>query len=680
MKSIRNVLVSILALVTIVVFIFQSVFTFIQFRSIMFAEQQDKLQLQAVKEATHLQGLLENTGKLTQSFSYAVSNGDLASIANMEQTLVDVVSADPLIVGGGFWMEPFVFDPNQRLFGRYAARGESGVALDPQYADGTYDYLSQDWYKVGLVDAQLVWTEPYADPISQVPMITAESPIRHDGKIAGTVTMDIGLSELNKTVENLKVGETGYGFIVSKSGIYVSHRDSTKNLKVSITDETETGVRDIADTILQAAEPGITMVSIDGKEHYASYSPIGNTGMTLVTLLPTAEIMGPINQFFAISAVIFVISIAIFICVLYWFVNRQVAQPLKKLKDGIYRLVENKELTQSIDIKRKDEIGQVANALNTFIEDLHGTVRNINDYTVQVEGVAQNSSAKAQEAKLAFQQVAVSFQEVAHGTENQLHSSEESARAMEEMAIGIQRVAEASSTMADSAKKMADEALLGNDSIGKVTTQMDSIHQSVNHSAEAVKSLDSRSQEISQIVEVIANIASQTNLLALNAAIEAARAGEQGRGFAVVADEVRKLAEQSNDSATQIANLIAEIQKETSFAVEAMNEGSEQVNIGIAVARDAGEAFQRIMDSTQVVSDQIQDISSVAEQMSAAAEEVTASIQQLSHIARESANSASGVSASVEDQLSSMNDLSTSAEKLSHMANDLKLLVGKFKV
>lgn len=680
MKSIRNVLVTILALVTIVVFIFQSVFTFIQFRAIMFAEQQDKLQLQVAKEASYLEGLLEKTGKLTQSFSYAVSNGELASIASLERTLVDVVEADPLIVGGGFWMEPYVFDPQQRLFGRYAARGDSGVALDPQYADGTYDYLSQDWYKVGLVDAQLVWTEPYEDPISQVPMITAESPIRRDGKIAGTVTMDIGLSELNKSVENLKVGVTGYGFIVSKSGIYVAHRDSSKNLKASITDETETGVRDIAETILQATEPGITTISIEGKEHYVSYSPIGNTGMTLATLLPTAEIMGPINQFFTLSAVIFFVSVVIFICVLYWFINRQVAQPLKKLKEGINLLVENKDLNQSIEIKSKDEIGQVANALNAFIADLHGIVRNINDYTVEVEGVAQNSSAKANAAKNAFQQVAASFQEVAHGTENQLHSSEESARAMEEMAIGIQRIAEASSTMADSSQKMAQEALLGNDSIGRVTTQMDSIHHSVSNSAQAVQSLDSRSQEISQIVEVIASIASQTNLLALNAAIEAARAGEQGRGFAVVADEVRKLAEQSNDSATQIANLIAEIQKETSFAVQAMNEGSEQVNIGIAVAKDAGEAFHRIMESTQVVSDHIRDISSVAEQMSAAAEEVSASIQQLSMIARESANSAANVAVSVEDQLFSMNDLSASAENLSRMAKDLKQLVGKFKV
>lgn len=363
---------------------------------------------------------------------------------------------------------------------------------------------------------------------------------------------------------------------------------------------------------------------------------------------------------------------------LYWFINRQVARPLLQLKAGIVNLVEKKDLTQTIPIQRKDEIGDVATAVNTFIVDLHGMMKNISGYTGQVGTVSATSAEKANEARQAFGQVASSFQEVASGTENQQHSAEESARAMEEMAIGIQRIAEASSTMAESSKNMANEAVAGNQSIDKVSGQMDSINRSVSHSADVVRSLDSRSAEISQIVEVIASIASQTNLLALNAAIEAARAGEQGRGFAVVADEVRKLAEQSNDSANQIANLITEIQRETTSAVIAMDEGTREVETGIQVAKDTGEAFRRIMESTQDVADQIQEISSVAEQMSAATEQVTASILQLSSIAKESASSASSVAASTEEQRISMNQLSTSAEQLNQMAKELQQMINRF--
>lgn len=678
MRSIKNVLVTILAAITIGIFILQLVFGFLQFEQIISNEVEAKLQMQVAKEAAYLNGMLDKTGKLSETLTYSVSHGSKETIKQMEGTLVDVVASEPLIVGGGFWMEPYSFDSSQKLYGRYAIRNNDKVELDPAYSDGSYDYLAQDWYKAGMVDKPYVWTEPYADPISKVPMVTAIAPIKVGGKISGTTTLDIGLTELNKSIENLKVGETGYGFIVSKSGIYVSHRDAQKNLQVKITDESETGLRDIANQITEATATGMTQATMAGQTQYVTFAPIGETGMTLATVMPAAEINGPITQYFYISLIIFGVSISIFLVLLYWFVNRQVARPLLQLKASIVNLVEKKDLTQTIPIRRKDEIGDVATAVNAFITDLHGMMQNINGYTGQVGTVSETSATKAHEARLAFGQVASSFQEVATGTENQQHSAEESARAMEEMAIGIQRIAEASSTMAESSKHMANEAVAGNQSVEKVSGQMDSINRSVSHSADVVRSLDSRSAEISQIVEVIASIASQTNLLALNAAIEAARAGEQGRGFAVVADEVRKLAEQSNDSANQIANLITEIQRETTSAVQAMDEGTREVEAGIQIAHETGEAFRRIMDSTQDVADQVQEISSVAEQMSAATEQVTASILQLSSIAKESAESASSVAASTEEQRISMNQLSTSAEQLNQMAKELQQMINRF--
>ncbi|MED1781210.1 methyl-accepting chemotaxis protein [Brevibacillus fortis] len=678
MRSIKNVLVTILAAITIGIFILQLVFGFLQFEQIISNEVEAKLQMQVAKEAAYLNGMLDKTGKLSETLTYSVSHGSKETIKQIEGTLVDVVASEPLIVGGGFWMEPYSFDSSQKLYGRYAIRNNDKVELDPAYSDGSYDYLAQDWYKAGMVDKPYVWTEPYADPISKVPMVTAIAPIKVGGKISGTTTLDIGLTELNKSIENLKVGETGYGFIVSKSGIYVSHRDAQKNLQVKITDESETGLRDIANQITEATATGMTQTTIDGQNQCVTFAPIGETGMMLATVMPAAEINGPITQYFYISLIIFGVSISIFLVLLYWFINRQVARPLVQLKAGIVNLVEKKDLTQTIPIRRKDEIGDVATAVNAFIEDLHGMMKNISGYTGQVGTVSDTSAKKAHEARLAFGQVASSFQEVATGTENQQHSAEESARAMEEMAIGIQRIAEASSTMAESSKHMANEAVAGNQSVEKVSGQMDSINRSVSHSADVVRSLDSRSAEISQIVEVIASIASQTNLLALNAAIEAARAGEQGRGFAVVADEVRKLAEQSNNSANQIANLITEIQRETTSAVQAMDEGTREVETGIQIAYETGEAFRRIMDSTQDVADQIQEISSVAEQMSAATEQVTASILQLSSIAKDSAASASSVAASTEEQRISMNQLSTSAEQLNQMAKELQQMINRF--
>lgn len=677
MRSIKNVLVSILAIITISIFVMQMTFGFIQVKQMLTKEAQEKLQLQVRQEAAYLNGILDKTGKQSELLTCIIANGSKEEIASIEGILKDVVGRDPLIVGGGFWMEPNAFDPAQSLYARYAERTNDKVELNEEYSSG-YDYRSQDWYKAGLVDKKYVWTEPYVDPVSKVLMITAVSAIRKEGKIIGTTTLDIGLTELTKSIENLKVGQNGYGFVVSKAGIYVAHKDAKKNLQVKITDESETGLRDIGKSIAEATAPGIRTTEIGASEQYVTYSPIGETGMTLVTVLPTSEIMGPVNQYFTISLIIFGVSISILLALLYWFINRQVARPLLLLKAGIVNLVEKKDLTQKIPIQRKDEIGHVATALNEFITDLHGMMKNISGYSEQVEAVSNTSADKAHQAKTAFDQVAASFHEVASGTENQLHGAKESARAMEEMAVGIQRIAEASSTMADSSKNMATEAVLGNKSVEKVAEQMDSINRSVSQSAAVVRSLDSRSEEISQIVEVIASIASQTNLLALNAAIEAARAGEQGRGFAVVADEVRKLAEQSNCSASQIADLITEIQKETASAVQAMDNGTREVQTGIQVTGETGDAFRRIMDATQNVADQIQEISSVAEQMSAAAEQVAASILQLSTIAKDSAASASTVSEATDEQRESMNELSVCAAELSGMAKELQQLINNF--
>lgn len=680
MKSIKSVLVLLLALITIIIFVAQSAFSFTQMKRIVLDEEQGKLRLQVEKEASQFYGTLDRIGKLTETLTYPISFAAPGDIGKLEGAVTGIVGSDSLIVGGGFWMEPNALDPTKRMLARYALNNKGEVKIDPQYNDESYNYLEEDWYKAGLVDKKYVWTEPYVDAVSKVPMTTAVSAIRKNGKIIGVTTMDVALADLSKRIQELKVGQTGYGFIISASGTYVSHRDSAKNMAAKITDSSEEGLNQLGKTILEAKEPGMSTTTIGGNENLVTYSPIGDTGLTLVTVLPTAEIMGPIDRLFSTSLTIFAVSIVVFLIVLYWFINRQVAKPLLQLKQGIDKLVEERDLTKQIAIHRKDEIGSVASSLNRFIAELLGIIRTINDSALHVDDVSQQSSEKASEAKVAFNQVAASFQDVASGMDNQQHSAEESARAMEEMAIGIQRVAEASSTLAESSAEMAEYTEAGNGSIQKMMAQMSAIHHSVSHSTQIVNSLYSRSQEISHIAEVIASIASQTNLLALNAAIEAARAGEQGRGFAVVADEVRKLAEQSNAQASQIGRLIAEIQTETASAVSAMDEGTREVHTGISVAQDTGETFRKIETSTRFVADQIQEITAVAEEMSAATEQVTASIVELSTISKASASSASNAAASAGNQLESMRELSHSATDLSDLAKELRETVSKFRV
>ncbi|MFC4767465.1 methyl-accepting chemotaxis protein [Effusibacillus consociatus] len=338
------------------------------------------------------------------------------------------------------------------------------------------------------------------------------------------------------------------------------------------------------------------------------------------------------------------------------------------------------DLRVRLDLGKVGELKPIASSINQMSDTWEKILKQVGATSYQLGNLSEQLTASAQASTEAGNRIAAAIQEVANGAEIQARGADESVTAMQEMAIGIQRVAESSSTVSETSFEMSHQAEQGNECVQQAVRQINSIYESVNHSAAVVKLLGERSHAIGQIVEVITGIASQTNLLALNAAIEAARAGEQGRGFAVVADEVRKLAEQSEASAGQIAKLIQEIQADTSKAVKAMGEGIQVVEDGMSLFQNAGESFEQIVQSIRRVSDQIQEISAVSQQMSAGAEQVLASVEEMTRIAGNTETNSQSVAALSEEQLASMEQISMSAASLNRSAQHLQQMISQFKV
>jgi methyl-accepting chemotaxis protein len=255
---------------------------------------------------------------------------------------------------------------------------------------------------------------------------------------------------------------------------------------------------------------------------------------------------------------------------------------------------------------------------------------------------------------------------MAHGSEESSSQTDQVATAVEQMSATVMEVAKNSSQAAESTKKASETAVKGGEIVNLAIDGMNRIAEAVRESSSTIQTLGANSNQIGEIIAVIDDIADQTNLLALNAAIEAARAGEQGRGFAVVADEVRKLAERTTKATKEIATMIKSIQSDTNGAVSSMESGTKEVEEGVEITLKAGEALNEIVNNVQHVSDMISQIATASEEQSAAADQISTSIESIASVTKESATGAQ--------------QSSSACQELSRLALELREMVGQFKL
>lgn len=363
----------------------------------------------------------------------------------------------------------------------------------------------------------------------------------------------------------------------------------------------------------------------------------------------------------------------------YYLIRKKLA-PVQTLSHHSRKVAEGDLTVEKLNVSSNDEIGELAQNFNLMVDNLKNIIESVSKVSGHVANASHVLSANMQEVANTNNQVVASMQEVAGGADAQAEKANNSTRIIEEMSIGIQTVAVSAAQISESSTTATEEAEKGNDSTRKSVDQIRSISEVVNESASRVKLLGERSEKIEEIVDLITGIASQTNLLALNAAIEAARAGEAGSGFAVVAEEVRKLAEQSEGSARQIADLISQIQKDTVESVKLMDNAVEEVNSGLQIVSESERSFGSILSSIHQVAEEIQELSATFEEMAAGTEEVTDSVKQMETISISSRDNTKAVAEVSVSQLDTIHQASDEAQLLRELSDELQETVNKFKI
>lgn len=564
-----------------------------------------------------------------------------------------------------FFEQYAALHPETSLIYYGTKEGKSLIVPDPQVA-ADFDPRERPWYEAAMKEpGKAVVSRPYLSADENKDITISVSMATVDG--SGVIGIDLKLENIRATFSDIKVGKEGYAILLDGDQHYIVHPIRAAGEKVS----------ESADEKMYESDQGEYTFVGEGEHKYMTYITNTLTGWKIGGMIYLSEIDAaakPIIYNTLLTGVICLLVGFVFIS----FMIQSIIRPIRSLKEQAQSVSEG-DLTQIIQVKSTDEIGELAAAFQVMQQKLRSLIGKVGEGAEHVARTSGELTSSSEQTTETSQHIAQAVQEIADGAERQTLGLEQNTAALDEIAQGVMLIAERTNAVAELAKNSSAQAEEGSRSVEQTGNQMSSIYQSVEQSNNMIRSLHERSREIGEITKLIGDIAGQTNLLALNAAIEAARAGDHGSGFAVVANEVRKLAEQSEQSALQITALIDGIQLDAEESVQTMTRVTTEVEEGLNISVVTMQQLEQAMGGIRETTPQIAEIAATAQQISASVQQIVATANELSMIATGNASAAQEVAASSEEQLAAMEQISASAQTLSEMAVELKETIGHFK-
>ncbi|MCS7232812.1 MAG: methyl-accepting chemotaxis protein [Synergistetes bacterium] len=502
------------------------------------------------------------------------------------------------------------------------------------------------------------------------------------GKIIGAFRSAVPIDSLRRFLEEARITKNTLVWLIDSSGSVISDTSGVYTLKLNIKWASREGLEELEKVSSKLLSGDIGYIKLkmpDGSAGYCFYSPVKAVkGWTLTVLIPEEEVMLEANKLNRTIIVAFAVLLAL-ISVVLFFISSSIAKPIRVLVEKILQFGKG-DLTVKFETKGSGEIAKLAIALNQMSDALKEYLRNISEASRKIDSFSQTLKDVSHQIVSSAQEASSQVEEVNKSIQDISASVEEVTSGIEQVAASAQNVSKAAQELSERSNEVSGAAREGDTLIKNVANMILQVREKIEQTAKIMSGLSEKAKNIVVIVGTINSIAEQTNLLALNAAIEAARAGEAGRGFAVVADEIRKLAESSREATSRIAQILNEVSQGAQVADGSIRETVSVFERVVSQSEQVLRQFNRIMDEISRIGSQIESLAAAAEEQSAASQEMSSAMDTSTRSITDIAQQVEQIARFVGEQAKEIQSLADLSVELSSIADNLSDLLRKFKV